>query len=254
MLRIENLSKAGVQNINKKFGGVVAISDCSFKIKRGEIVGIIGPNGSGKTTLFNIINGIIKSDSGKIFIDDIDITHKSTEKIANLGITRSFQNAQLFDNLSVEDNLLLLLYEDDTNFFKSVFTKDKHLLKNKKRVEELLSFIDFNDLKNVLAKDLSWGQKKLIDFLRSIARVNKLLLLDEPASGIIPVYRQEKLAKIMKEIKKENGTVLLIDHDMDFLLDVVDRVIVLDKGRVIAKGTPEQIKNDKNVLEAYLGE
>jgi len=242
-----------IQNLKKHFGGVKAVDGCSFKVQEGEITALIGPNGSGKTTIFNLISGILKADSGEVFLDKKKITNKRVEEISNLGVSRMFQQARLFGNLTVRDNLLLASNQEDTKFWKNLFFKNR-IKKDKgvelKRISELVGIDGFQ---NKLARNLSYGQKRLVGIARAILNYPKVLVLDEPVAGVNPLLRN-RIAKILLKLKKQGETILLIEHDMNFTLKIADKVIVVDEGKVIANGTPSVVKKDRRVLEAYLGE
>lgn len=223
-----------VKNIYKNFGGVYAVNNCSLEVKQGKITSIIGPNGAGKTTLFNIICGIIKPDKGNIFLGQKNITNLAVHKIANLGISRTFQQAKLFKNLSVKDNLLLA---------KSC---------NETELKSILQKVHFPRPTTTLAGELSYGQTRLVEIARALLKPHTLLMLDEPTAGVNPKIRQE-LKQILLDLKKDGKTVLLIEHDMEFVMDLSDEVIVMAEGKVLMKGTPKQVQKDKKVLEVYLG-
>ncbi len=236
-----------ITNLKKYFGGVKAVNGCSFKVEQGKITALIGPNGSGKTTVFNLISGILKSDSGKIKLEEKEITNLSTNRISNLGISRMFQQARLFGNLTVNENLKLAISNEDTKFWKNLFG-----YKIKRKFNEILKVVQMIEHKNKLCRNLSYGQKRLVEIARSVINPHKLLMLDEPVAGVNPKLRNS-ISRILKDLRKKGETVLIIEHDMEFVLNIADNVIVMDEGKVIAQGTPEQIKNNKKVLEAYLG-
>ena len=245
MLKIQNLSKA--------FGGVKAVNDCSFEIKKGTITALIGPNGSGKSTLFNLVSGVLKADSGKIIFDDKEITNKNPEAISNLGISRMFQQSRLFKNLSVRENLLLAIDNEDTKFWKNLLGLNKITKEKEEKIREMLKLVEMERFENRITRELSFGQKRLIELVRTILNSHKLLMLDEPVAGVNPRLRKI-IANVLLKLKKEGKTILLIEHDMNFALSLADEVIVMDEGKVIAKGKPKEIKNNPKVLEAYLGE
>ncbi|MFA6160245.1 MAG: ATP-binding cassette domain-containing protein [Parcubacteria group bacterium] len=251
MLKIVDITR--VKKITKSFGGDVAIQNCSFEVPEGKIVGLVGPNGGGKTTILNIICGIIKPDSGEIYLNNERIDNKSIEKRANLGIARSFQDSKLFNNLTVRENLLLAMEDSDTLFFKNIFGLNKISTEKEKKVEELLKLINFPDLINELVRDLSWGQRKLIDFLKTIIKPYSIALLDEPAAGIIPIFRQEKIGKLLAAEREKNKTILLIDHDLSFTFKYSDIILFMSEGRIIKSGTPEEIRKDKKIINTYIG-
>ncbi|MBT3817121.1 MAG: ABC transporter ATP-binding protein [Candidatus Magasanikbacteria bacterium] len=242
-----------IKKISKDFGGVKAVNNCSFKVEPNTITALIGPNGAGKSTLFNLISSVIKSDTGKIFFDKKDITNLPPEKVSNAGISRLFQKARLFENLTVEDNLLLALDHTDTKFWFNLFCKTPKQTDKIQKVEKMLDMLGMKKTKNMFAKDLSYGQKRLIELGRTILNPHSFLMLDEPVAGVTPELR-DKIANILIELKNQGETILLIEHDMNFTLGIADRVIVLDQGSVLIEGTPKQIKNNKQVLKAYLGE
>ncbi|MBU4285133.1 ABC transporter ATP-binding protein [Patescibacteria group bacterium] len=259
-----------VKNLKKHFGGVKAVDDCDFEVQEKTITALIGPNGSGKTTVFNLISGILKPEKGKIIFsaqgrsasggDNIDITNLNPEKIARLGISRLFQQSRLFGNLTVMENLLIVLDNEDEKFWKNLLagiwnkssfakaTEDKE-----KKAKAMLEMVDMEKFSNKLSRDLSFGQKRLVELARTILNSHKLLMLDEPVGGVNPKLRQE-IAKILLKLREDGETILLIEHDMNFTLNIADKVIVMDEGKVIAEGNPAQIKTNLKVLEAYLGE
>jgi len=250
-----------VQNLKKYFGGVKAVDDCSFEVEKGTITALIGPNGAGKSTVFNIVSGILKADEGQVNFDDVDIANLKPEKISNLGISRLFQQSKLFNNISVRENLLLALDNEDTKFWKNFLGLNKIGESKGKKIREMLKLVNLEKFENTSAKDLSYGQKRLIELIRTILNPHKFLMLDEPVAGVNPKLR-EKISDILLQEKAKPAfaeatagkAILLIEHDMNFTLNVADRVIVLEKGKVIAEGKPEEIKNNPEVLEAYLGE
>lgn len=242
-----------IKNLKKYFGGVKAVDGCSFEVKKNTITALIGPNGAGKSTVFNLISGILKADDGKIVFNGREITNEKPEKISSLGISRLFQQTRLFNNLTVKENLNLALEQEDTKFWKNFFGKVKLNRGKEKKIDEILKLVNMEKFKNRLARELSYGQKRLVEIARAILKPHKLLMLDEPVAGVNPKLRKE-IAKILKKLKKEGDTILLIEHDMNFTLKIADEVIVMDNGKVIAKGKPKEIKNNPKVIEAYLGE
>lgn len=243
-----------IQNIKKYYGGIKAVDDCSFNVAPGSITALIGPNGAGKSTVFNLISGLEKIDSGAIIFNNKKISNLSPERISNLGLSRLFQQSRLFNNLTIKDNLLLALNNDDTKFFANMFKfnfKDK---KQGKIIKQALEEIDMVGLGEYLAKDLSYGQKRLVEIQRARLNPHQLLILDEPVAGVNPHLRR-KIAQILRTTNQQkHNTILLIEHDMDFTLSLADWVIVMDEGRVLAQGKPLDIKNNPKVLVAYLGE
>ncbi len=241
------------KNLKKYFGGVKAVNDCNFEVKEKTITALIGPNGAGKSTVFNLVSGILKVDSGKIIFDEKNITNLQPDKISNLGISRLFQQSRLFDNLIVKENLLLALDNEDTKFWKNLFGLNKITKEKKEKIKKMLKLVDMEKFENILARELSYGQKRLIELARTILNPHKFLMLDEPITGVSPVLRRE-IARILLKLKNQGETILLIEHDMNFTLKIADVVIVMEKGKVIATGDPNEIRNNPRVLKAYLGE
>lgn len=242
-----------IKNLKKYFGGVKAVDNCSFEVKKNTITALIGPNGSGKTTVFNLISQVIDEDSGKIIFNKTDITNFSPEAVSNIGISRLFQKTQLFNNLTVKENLLLALDNEDTKLWKNLIGKNKITQEKEERIKDMLKLVDMEEFKNKLSRDLSYGQKRLVELARTILNPHTFLMLDEPVAGVNPKLRKT-ISKLLLDSKKQKTTIFLIEHDMNFALNIADNVIVLDEGKVVAKGKPKQIKNNPKVLEAYLGE
>ena len=236
----------------KYFGGVKAVDGVSFEIKKGKITALIGPNGSGKSTLFNLISGVCALDEGIIYFKKEKLNGKKIEQISNLGISRIFQKSRMFDNLTVRENLLLALDNENQKFWKNLFfskiTKEKE-----EQVLRALEMVGIEKKIDSRGDELSFGQKRLVEIARAIVKPHELLMLDEPVAGVTPPLRKI-IAQLLLELKKGGETILLIEHDMTFTLGIADRVIVLDNGKVIADDSPKKIKKNKNVLEAYLGE
>jgi len=240
-------------NLKKYFGGVKAVDGCDFEVKEKTITALIGPNGAGKSTVFNLVSGIMKVDLGKITFDNKDITNLRPVRISNLGISRLFQQSKLFNNLTVKENLLLALDNEDTKFWKNLFGLNKITENKEEKVKGMLKLVGLEKFESSLARDLSYGQKRLIELIRTILNPHRFLMLDEPVAGVTPKLREE-IAKVLLKLKQQGETILLIEHDMGFTLGIADEVIVMEKGKVIAQGKPDEIKNNPEVLEAYLGE
>ena len=244
-----------IKNLEKSFDGVKAVDNCNFEVGENKIVALIGPNGAGKTTVFNLITGLIRANNGHVHFKGEPIDDLLPYQIAQEGIARTFQLIRLFPKLSVIDNLLLAKHKEADNFFTTLFKPgfikhEEHT--NKERCLEFLKIVGLEDKKDHLAKNLSYGQQKLLEIARALATESDLLLLDEPVAGVNPVMR-EKIKEAILKLKKEGKTILFIEHDMKFVMSLADKVIVMDSGQEIAIGTPKQIQNNPKVLEAYLG-
>jgi len=237
-----------IKSLYKSFGGVKAVSDCSFGIEQGKIVALLGPNGSGKTTVFNLISGILVPDLGKVILDNNDVTNHSVEERARMGISRLFQQSRLFANLSIKENLLLSL--DDRNF--NIFSIAKATKAQTDRMHEILSLFGLFDKIDVQVKSLSYGQRRLVEIARAYLLPHKVLLLDEPVAGVAPHLRDE-ISKFLTQLKEKGETILVIEHDMSFVFNLVDEMIVMDAGKCIARGKPREIRLNKEVNEAYFG-
>ncbi|MFA5000680.1 MAG: ABC transporter ATP-binding protein [Candidatus Paceibacterota bacterium] len=241
-----------IENLRKSFGGVHAVDDCSFEVERGKITALIGPNGSGKTTVFNLVSGVTRADGGKIILDGKNLTHLSPHLISNLGLSRVFQQSRLFANLTVEENLMLAFDNEDQKFWQSFLgLKNKNRIDKKKIIGDYLELVRLGRMRDKQARDLSFGQKRLVEILRALINPHNLLMLDEPVAGVTPELR-DKIKEVLLDLKKKGETILLIEHDMNFTLKVSDWVIVMDAGQVIAEGTPDEIRHNPKVLEAYL--
>lgn len=241
-----------IRNISKHFGGVRAVEHCSFEIESEKITALIGPNGAGKTTVFNLVSGFYKVDQGSIFFDRHDITTQPIWKRSRLGISRTFQQSRLFRNLSIEDNLLIALREQDDQFLKMFLRGVEGDAQEKTRIRGTMNFVGLEKDPQTIVTDLSYGQQKLFDLCRALLNPHKLLMLDEPVAGVNPMLRAQ-LKEILKHLKTQKETILLIEHDMDFVRSVADHVIVMDQGSVLMQGDPSVVLSDSRVLEAYLG-
>jgi len=246
-----------VKKLTKNFGGLTAVSDVSLELNEGELVGLIGPNGAGKTTLFNLLTGVYEPSEGTVTLDGHLLNGKAPYKIATLGLSRTFQNIRLFKDLTVLDNVLIAFGNHHkphvlASFFRlPAFYKNEEELKAK--ALELLAIFDLDKEAETLAKNLAYGQQRRLEIVRALATEPKILFLDEPAAGMNPQETAE-LTALIRRIKNEfNITIMLIEHDMSLVMEVTERIYVLEYGRLIAHGTPDEIKNDKRVIEAYLG-
>ena len=247
-----------LDKISKNFGGVEAIKETSFGVKRGEIFGLIGPNGAGKTTMFNIITGAYKPSKGEIKFDGVLLNSIKPNKIVKLGIARTFQNIRLFGSLSVVENVLIGLNQStkysflEACFHLGRFAKAEKLAKN--RAMAILERLGIVRYANEFAKNLSYGTQRKVEIARALATNPKLLLLDEPAAGMNP-SESDELANLIFDLRASDGlSILLIEHDMKFVNHLCDRVLVLDYGRAIFTGSPSEAINHKDVISAYLGD
>ncbi|MDI6734005.1 MAG: ABC transporter ATP-binding protein [Patescibacteria group bacterium] len=238
-----------VRGLVKHFGGVYAVDGLSITIEKGKVTGIVGPNGSGKTTLINALSGILPIDDGKVSFDGVWLSKVKSYEVSSYGITRTFQDVRLFNQMLVLDNILIVLTE--RNVFGSLFEKhsDFHL----KRAEEILRRVNLWEKRHELAKNLSYGQRKLLEIARALAMNAEIYLFDEPFAGI---FREmaKIIAAIVNELRVQGKTVILIEHDMNLIRELCDHVFVLDSGKLLAEGKPEEVLKKKEVVEAYLGE
>jgi ABC-type branched-subunit amino acid transport system ATPase component len=237
-----------LHKVSKKFGGVTAVDDCTLRIREGKITALIGPNGSGKTTLFNLISGIEQADSGSIVFNEFDINNLSIESIAEKGIARSFQKPRLFSNLTVRENLDLARDRNNTLFWKNfLFMRNQ----DGKVQNDLLKKFGIHHIADIRADSISYGQRKLTEIARTIMMAHSLLLLDEPVAGVNRKIK-DKLVRLFMELKEQKKTLLLIEHDMRFTLNVADIIIYMDKGRVVTQGSPAEIQKNLQIADAYL--
>lgn len=245
-----------LQGVTKFFGGLIAVNHVSFDVKKGEILSLIGPNGAGKTTVFNLITGNYQPSTGQIFFDNENITGLSPYKIVEKGIARTFQTIRLFKNMTVLENVLAGCHcRLKSGFFASILhlpAQQKEEAAAIERAMKELAFVGLDNAWNENAKELSYGNQRLLEIARALATNPKFLILDEPAGGMNDQETAE-LTNVIQLIRKQGITVLLIEHDMNLVMRVCNRLVVLEYGQVIAEGTPEMIKNNPLVIEAYLG-
>ncbi len=246
-----------VENLEKRFGGLQAVADVSLRVERGEICSVIGPNGAGKTTLFNMISGVLRPSSGRIMFDGVDMSTISPWRFAAAGIGRTFQNLALFKHGTVVENILTGRH---THLRSSVLdaviyfgrTRSEEIAA-RQRVEHIIEFLEIEHVRDAIVGTLSYGQQKRVELARALASEPKILLLDEMVSGMNQ-EETEDIARFVLDIRDELGiTVLMIEHEMRIVMDISDRVHVLNFGRKIAEGTPEEVRRDPAVAEAYLG-
>ena len=246
-----------VKNLTKHFGGLTAVGDVTLELNEGELVGLIGPNGAGKTTLFNLLTGVYEPSEGTVTLDGHLLNSKQPYKIASLGLGRTFQNIRLFKDLTVLDNVLIAFSNHHKQHVFASFLRLPAFYKNEKELKakalELLKIFDLDGDAETLAKKLAYGQQRRLEIVRALATEPKILFLDEPAAGMNPQETAE-LTELIRRIKDEfNITIMLIEHDMNLVMEVTERIYVLEYGRLIAHGTPDEIKSNKRVIEAYLG-
>lgn len=250
-----------IDNVTMKFGGVTAINSLSLKAPTGKVTGLIGPNGAGKTTAFNVVTGVYSPTEGKVLFGEgenqKDITGKSPNNLAKLGISRTFQNIRLFKNMTVFENVFVGSHLHLKSGLISATFRFPNYIKEEKSIMEktdyLLEKVGLLDLKEDQASSLPYGKQRRLEIARALATNPTLLLLDEPAAGMNPQESFELIDFIM-EIKREfNLTILLIEHHMDVIMNISDHIYVLDHGSLIANGSPDEIQNNKLVIDAYLG-
>jgi branched-chain amino acid transport system ATP-binding protein len=245
------------ESLSLHFGGLKAVDAVSFAVEKGEILSIIGPNGAGKSSIFNLISRIYPPTSGKIFFEDQDITQQPSYQIAGLGIARTFQNIELFENATMLSNLLVGRHRHSTTqlwqellFTRSVRANEKA---HRRRVEQVIEFLDLEVYRDKLISGLPYGVRKVIELARALCSEPKLILLDEPSSGL-NVEETGDMSFWIRDLKTELGvTVLMVEHDMSLVNRVSDRVIALNYGRVIAMGSPAEVQRHPDVVAAYLG-
>ena len=245
-----------MESVTLRFGGVVALNEVSFDIREGEILGLIGPNGAGKTTAFNALTGVYQPTSGRVVFDGQPLGRRKRYQINRLGIARTFQNIRLFGNMTARENVLVGADSHHrSGVLNSLFRLPLHRRETREGLrlaDELLEMMDLGHRADDLARNLSYGEQRRLEIARALATRPKLLCLDEPAAGFNPVEKQ-RLMDLIRRVRDLGNTVLLIEHDMRLVMGVTDRIVVLEFGKKIAEGRPEQIRNDPAVIAAYLG-
>jgi len=227
-------AKLEVDGVVRAFGGVRAVDGATFDVRPGSITGLIGPNGAGKSTLFNCVSGFLRAQSGRVLLDGRRIERSPAYRIARAGLVRTFQTPRTLARMTVLENVLL--------------ARD-----SRTRARELLALVRLDGYTDELAGTLSGGQRKLLDLIRALMAEPRILLLDEPMAGVAPALRVELLEHILALRARDHVTLLIVEHDLDFVMRASDRVIVMNEGRVIADGTPDEVRTDERVVDAYLG-
>lgn len=246
-----------MDNVTKKFGGLIALNNFNFSLKQGELVGLIGPNGAGKTTAFNVITGVYRPEEGQLNLNNQNITRLKAHHRTRLGICRTFQNIRLFHQMTVLENILVAMHLRLKQSFFSVVTAAPNYRERERNMREeayeLLEFVDLKHLAAEKAPNLPYGQQRRLEIARALATKPQLLLLDEPAAGMNP-HETAELMSFIQDIKdKFKLTIFLIEHQMMVIMGICQRILVLDHGRTIAEGTPKEIQDNEKVIAAYLG-
>uniref|UniRef100_A0A831XF84 ABC transporter ATP-binding protein n=1 Tax=Geobacter metallireducens TaxID=28232 RepID=A0A831XF84_GEOME len=246
-----------VQGITQRFGGVTALEDVSFRVAEGAITGIIGPNGAGKTTLFNIVTGIYTPTSGTVHLQGKNVTRFAPERLASLGMVRTFQNIELFGRMTVLENVMVGLHtKGKSGILASSLRLPWQMAEERKLRQRALHWLEFTGIADLAATEaggLPFGKGRLLEIARALALEPKVILMDEPAAGLNSRETLE-LAHLIRKIRESGVTVALVEHDMELVMDICDAIVVLNLGRKLAEGTPREIQEHPEVISAYLGE
>jgi branched-chain amino acid transport system ATP-binding protein len=246
-----------LKGITQIFGGVTALKDVSFSVNQGEITGVIGPNGAGKTTLFNIATGIYSQTSGQVIFEGRDISGLPAERLARLGMVRTFQNIELFGKMTVLENVMVGLHSRSSSGLFACSFKMPWAIREEQRIRDeahqWLQFVGIDDLAQLEANNLPFGRGRLLEIARAMACNPRMILMDEPAAGL---NSQETLglAELIRRIRDRGITVVLVEHDMELVMDICDRIVVLNLGQKLTEGTPREIQDNPEVIAAYLGD
>ncbi len=246
-----------LQGVTQIFGGVTALKEVSFSIRADEITGVIGPNGAGKTTLFNIVTGIYRQTAGRVMLEGRDISTVPTDRLARLGMVRTFQNIELFGQMTVLENVMVGLHSRSSSGLFACLFKMPWAVAEERRIRgealEWLRFAGIEELAPVTAANLPFGKGRLLEIARAMACHPRLLLMDEPAAGLNSQETLE-LSALIRTIRSRGVTVVLVEHDMDLVMSICDRIVVLNLGQKLAEGTPREIQDNPEVIAAYLGD
>ncbi|MGX7198265.1 ABC transporter ATP-binding protein [Enterococcus nangangensis] len=250
------MSLLEVEHLTKNFGGLSAVANVTLSVEADEIVGLIGPNGAGKTTLFNLLTGVYPPTEGKITFAGNDVAKLAPYQVAMLGVGRTFQNIRLFKDLTVLENVMVALHPTNSNLLTSILRLPgyyQRIAQQEAAALKMLEFFDLADKAAIKASNLPYGQQRVLEIARALAMKPKILFLDEPAAGMNPNETNE-LTQLIRKIHQEFGVaIVLIEHDMSLVMEVCQRICVLEYGRVLKIGTPQEVQNDPQVIAAYLG-
>lgn len=250
------MSLLTIKNLQKRFGGVVAVNDVSLSVNQGEIYGLIGPNGAGKTTCFNLITGMYQADSGEFQLDGQPYSPQKIEKVTQAGIARTFQNLRLFNDMSVLENVMIGRHSRTRNGLWAAISRHRRARQEEADTEEMawywLEYTGIAQFAHYRAADLAYGHQRRLEIARALASDPKLLALDEPAAGM-NAAEKVALGELLRRIRDDGKTILIIEHDVKLIMELCDRLSVLDYGKVIAEGEPEQVRRHPEVIRAYLG-
>tara|TARA_B100001057_G_scaffold198692_1_gene199257 strand:+ start:2851 stop:3621 length:771 start_codon:yes stop_codon:yes gene_type:complete len=245
-----------VKSLKKSFGGLKAVDVKTFDINKNQITSLIGPNGAGKTTFFDLITRFQNADEGNIFFDGVEVTKMNTYKLARLGMVRTFQLTRVFDRMSVNENMQFAGSSTTNEGLINSLIQKKSLKKEEielsEKIDNILELINLKEMKNAYARELSGGQKKLLELGRSLMKNPKMLLLDEPLAGVNPKLA-DQILEIIFDLSNKGVNILMVEHNIDAVMKISERVVVMAEGKIISDGKPDVVRSDKKVIEAYLG-